>query len=450
MNSDSKKSNVRLIAIEILDKVEHQGFYSNLAIDQALRTKDIYYLDQHLLTELVYGVLQRKLTLDFYIDHFLNQKMIESWVRQNLRLAFYQFIYLDRIPAHAIVHETVEIAKERGHRGIAGLVNGVLRSLQREGVPPLEHISQPLKRLSITYSLPEWLVGLSLKRLGKRGTIAFAQSLNNRPRMSVRVNLSQISRLKAISELREEGIVARASQIFPFGIIIEKGKVQSSSLFEQGYLTIQDESSMLVAPALNVDEDHYVLDACSAPGGKTTHIASEYLNPLLGGKVLALDLYPNKIKKIERNAIRQNVADCVHAKQMDSRQIVNEFQSPIFDRILVDAPCSGLGLMRRKPEIRYNKSYQDLLSLRSLQIDILTAVAQTLKPGGELIYSTCTFTQEENEQVIQIFLDAHPDFKQISIDQLPPNIKYGDHKTLTIYPHEYGTDGFSISRLIRQ
>lgn len=439
-----------MIAIEILDKVEHQGLYSNLAIDQALRTKDIHHLDQHLLTELVYGVLQRKLTLDFYIDHFLNQKMIESWVRQNLRLAFYQFIYLDRIPAHAIFHEAVEIAKKRGHRGIAGLVNGVLRSLQREGLPPLENISHPLKRLSITYSLPEWLVDLSLKRLGKRETIALAQSLNDRPRMSVRVNLSQIARLKAISELREEGIVARTSQISPFGIIIEKGKVQSSSLFEQGYLTIQDESSMLVAPALNVDEDHHVLDACSAPGGKTTHIASEYLNPLLGGKVLALDLYPNKIKKIKENAIRQNVADCVYAKQMDSRQIVNEFQSPIFDRILVDAPCSGLGLMRRKPEIRYNKSYQDLLSLKSRQIDILSAVSQTLKPGGELIYSTCTFTQEENEQVIQTFLEGNPDFKQISIDQLPPNINYGDQKTLTIYPHEYGTDGFSISRLIRQ
>lgn len=449
MNKDKKTENVRLLAIDAFERIEHQGMYSNLVLDEILRNHQLNVADRHLLTEFVYGVLQRKLTLDYYLDYFLKNKKIESWVRQNLRVAIYQSIYLDRIPPHAIVSEAVEIAKRKGHRGIASLVNGVLRNIQRRGYPSLDQIEPLAKRLSVTYSLPEWLIEMSIQRLGVDSTVELAKSLNERPRTSVRVNLKQISREEAIKQLQDENIHAHKSLVSPYGLIIDQGQVQYSHLFAKGYLTIQDESSMLVAPALNVQPSDQVLDACSAPGGKATHIASEFLGSEAGGHLTALDLYPNKIKKIMENAKRQNVNDRITVQQMDALQIPEQLGEQKFDRILVDAPCSGLGLMRRKPEIRYNKHPEDLQSLQKLQLEILSAASSALKPAGELIYSTCTFTQEENQEVVRQFLASQPHFRQIALD-LPTMSLNADQKSLTIYPHDYGTDGFFISRFVRE
>lgn len=450
MKVKSKEVNIRDLAIDLLERIEFQGTYSNLAIDEALRQNDIGAADRNLLTELVYGVTQRRLTLDYYIDSFLRNKSLESWVRQNLRIALYQSVYLDRIPAHAIVNEAVKIAKKKGHRGISNLVNGVLRNIQRQGLPSLELINDPIERLSIAYSMPVWFVKISLERLGESETKKLLQSLNERPRLSVRVNLSKMSREEVVVELEKEGIIAQASEYSPYGILIEKGHPQYSALFEEGILTIQDESSMLVAPALDVEANHQVLDACSAPGGKATHIASEFLKSSENGKIMALDLYPNKIKKINENAERQGVADRLEPMQLDALKTPEKFGEKQFDRVLVDAPCSGFGLMRRKPEIRYNKSLKDLKDLADVQYKILSAAAQTVKSNGQMIYSTCTFTEEENQQVIEKFLRENPDFKPLPLTQITEKIELNENKnTVTIYPHEYGMDGFFISKFIR-
>lgn len=230
------------------------------------------------------------------------------------------------------------------------------------------------------------------------------------------------------------------------GIVAEKGFLAGSTLFQQGRMTIQDESSMIVAPILDVQPGDKVLDACAAPGGKTTHIAT-YLDAKKGGEVLALDIHPHKVALIQENAERLQVEDVVRARQLDARDVAKVVPNETFDRILVDAPCSGIGLIRRKPDIKYQKTPQDFQNLPKIQLSILESVTPSLKSGGRLVYSTCTIMEEENEQVVNAFLANHPEFELVT-----PNVN--EHvrpalanQMLTIYPQMYHTDGFFISCL---
>lgn len=442
----------RYLAVEALQQIELDGTYSNLLLRDIIESNDISKEESNLLTELVYGVLQRKMTLDYQLEPFIKkQKKIDNWIIQLLRVSLYQMEYLDRIPDHAIINEAANIGHAKGHRGVVGLINGVLRNIQRKGVRNPSDIEKTNQRLSIQYSLPLWLVDEFLDQLGEEKTETLAASLNERPKVSLRVNLDRISREEAIRELGEEGFEVSKSKISPYGIVVEKGVPVKSRLFKDGYLAVQDESSMLVAPALNVESGHLVLDACAAPGGKTMHIATNFLTVDKGGKVVALDIHEHKINLINQNANRLEVQNVVEANQMDARDIIEKYPEETFDRILVDAPCSGLGLMRRRPEIRYNKTKKDILSLQKLQLEILNEVSKTLKKGGELIYSTCTITQLENQDVVEKFLEKNKEFSQIPVE-LPDNeleLEIEEDGSVTIYPYQYGTDGFFISRLIK-
>lgn len=438
----------RYLAVELLEKIEIDEAYSNLALRKTIEENELSKEERSLLTELVYGVIQRKMTLDYQLDPFIKkQKNIENWVIQVLRMSLYQMEYLDRIPAHAILNEAANIARVRGHRGIVGLVNGVLRNIQRRGVRNPAEISSLNERLSIQYSLPVWLIDEFIEELGEEEAEKLAASLNERPKLSLRVNLKKISREDAIKELTKEDYRVEASTVSPSGINVNNGVPVESELFKEGFLAVQDESSMLVAPALNVEPNHYVLDACAAPGGKTMHIATSYLDAAKNGRIDALDIHEHKIRLIEENAKRHHVEDLVHAKQMDARTLLNHYEEETFDRVLVDAPCSGLGLMRRRPEIRYNKTVKDIESLQTLQLDILTEASKTLKTGGELVYSTCTITRLENQDVVEAFLKENGTFALVSLDNITDDIKTNPDGTISIYPHQYGTDGFFISKL---
>lgn len=440
----------RYLAVEALQQIELDGTYSNLLLRDLIETHDISREESNLLTELVYGVLQRRMTLDYQLEPFINkQKKIDNWVVQLLRVSLYQMEYLDRIPDHAIINEAANIGHVKGHRGVVGLINGVLRNIQRKGVRKPLDIKKINQRLSIQYSLPLWLIDEFLDQLGEEKTEALAASLNERPKVSLRVNLDRISRKEVIQELGEEGFEVSESKISPYGIVVEKGVPVKSRLFKEGYLSVQDESSMLVAPALNVESDHLVLDACAAPGGKTMHIATNFLKADNGGKVVALDIHEHKIHLINQNANRLEVRGVVETNKLDAREVLEKYPEETFDRILVDAPCSGLGLMRRRPEIRYNKTKKDILSLQKLQLEILNEVSKTLKKGGELIYSTCTITQLENQDVVEKFLEKNEAFSQITVE-LPENeLETDADGSITIYPYQYGTDGFFISRLTK-
>lgn len=441
----------RYLAVEVLEKIEQEDAYSNLLLREVINNHELSKEEANLLTELVYGVLQRRMLLDYQLEPFLKkQKKISHWVRQLLRVSLYQMEFLDRIPDHAILNEAANIARVRGHRGIVGFVNGVLRNIQRKGVRQPTQLQPINKRLSIQYSLPQWLIDEFINLHGKKEAEEFAESFSQRPKLSLRVNLNRISREAAINELREEGFEGSKSMVSPYGIIVEKGVPVNSRLFKEGYLAVQDESSMLVAPALKVKPSHYVLDACAAPGGKTMHIATNFLEQEKGGKVVALDVHDHKVHLIKENAKRLGVEEVVEAKRLDARQVLDQFEPETFDRVLVDAPCSGLGLMRRRPEIRYNKTKKDILSLQKLQLEILNEASKTLKSGGELIYSTCTITEEENQEVVRQFLEQNKQFFRKKVELAENELQVSEDGSLTIYPHQFDTDGFFICRLKKQ
>lgn len=438
------------MAVSILEEIETKEAYSNLLLRKVIDESNLPREEINLLTELVYGVLQRKMTLDYQLEPFIKkQKKLENWVKQLLRISLYQMNYLDRIPDHAIVNEAANIAHARGHRGVVGLVNGVLRNIQRKGLRDFEEITEVNKKISIQYSLPLWLVDEFIEELGVEETEKLAASLIERPKLSLRVNVKKISRTEAIEELTKEGYEVEESTISPFGIVSLNGVPADTHLFKEGFLAVQDESSMLVAPSLNVEPNHFVLDACAAPGGKTMHIASNYLDEGQGGKIVALDIHQHKIELIKGSTKRQGVEKLVEAKQLDARKILSKYEEETFDRVLVDAPCSGLGLMRRRPEIRYTKTKKGIKSLQKLQLEILNEASKVLKSGGELVYSTCTISKLENQALVDQFLKEHPHFKQESIQFENERLVADEVGSITIYPHQFDTDGFFIARLIK-
>lgn len=441
------KRTVRFVALETILRIENGGAYSNLLLRDVMNQKQLNEKDGRLLTELVYGTISRRLLLDYFISSFIkNTKKVDPWVSALLRMSLYQMLYLDKVPTHAIVNEAVEIAKEKGNPGIGKFVNGVLRAIQRNGVPSLEQIADPLERLTIEISLPLWLTTKLVAQIGWEETRKLGLSLLLANQVSGRIDTRFISREEAIQQLQEEGIKAKESVVSCYGVVAEKGFLAGSSLYASGRLTIQDESSMLVAPAMQIAPEHQVLDACGAPGGKTTHIAT-FLDPEKGGQVIALDIHAHKTKLIEQNAQRLHMTETVTTKVMDARDAGSHFQPQQFDRILVDAPCSGLGLMRRKPDIKYNKQPEDLKRLPEIQLTILESVAPTLKSSGIMVYSTCTIVEEENQKVVQRFLANHPEFELIDVTGSEKVAASVSQKMVTIYPHQYMTDGFFISCL---
>lgn len=446
----ASKKNVREVALYLLESIEKNQAYSNLLLNDAIEKNKIDKKDIGLLTELVYGTLQRKLTLDYFLKPFIkNSRKLEGWVLQLLRLTLYQMVYLDRIPERAAIYEAVEIAKRRGHKGIAGVVNGVLRSVQREGLPSLESIEDPSERLAIETSHPEWLVKRWVSQLGLEKTREMCELNLTAPLQTARVNLTRISVEECLTLLEEEGFAVEPSPIIPEAIKCLRGNLASSTPFKYGMLTIQDESSMLAAYALGAENEENILDACAAPGGKSTHIAEKLAN---SGKVISLDLHEHKVKLIMENASRLGLEN-IEAKSLDSRTVQKHFEAESFDRILLDAPCSGLGVMRRKPDMKYTKKEEDLTRLQEIQLSLLEAVAPLVKKGGTLVYSTCTIDREENQETVKLFLQkqaeyiGNPSFSERMPEAVRPLIKDFE---LQILPQDFGSDGFYIACLKRK
>ncbi|CAG9607462.1 16S rRNA (cytosine(967)-C(5))-methyltransferase RsmB [Pseudoneobacillus rhizosphaerae] len=439
--------NVRETALELLETIEKNQSYSNLILHHAIEKNKVPKKDVGLLTELVYGTLQRKMTLDFYLNPFLQKsKKLEKWVPYLLRLTLYQMEFLDKIPDHAAINEAVEIAKKRGHKGVAGFVNGVLRNIQREGLPSVSNIQDPIERVSVETSHPYWLVERWSKQFGLDKTKEMCELNLLAPTQTARVNQSLITRDEALSRLREEGYSVEPSAIIPESIHCLQGNIAASNTYKEGFLTIQDESSMLVAYALGVTQNEKILDACAAPGGKSTHIAEKLKGT---GMVYSLDLHEHKVKLIKENADRLRLEN-IEAQALDSRKVAEHFVNQQFDRILLDAPCSGLGVMRRKPDMKYTKKEEDLSRLQTIQLDLLKAVSPLLKKDGILVYSTCTVDQEENEVVVRTFLETNPEFegdlgwKERMPEAIQPLIQSYD---LQVFPQDFGSDGFYIAVL---
>lgn len=443
----SKKSvviwdgNVRDAALSILLAVDKNQAYSNLLLNETIKRHKIEAKDRALLTEITYGTLQHKMTLDFYLEPFIRGS-VDHWVRWLLRISLYQIHYLTRIPPHAAVNEAVEIAKRRGHRGIASTVNGILRSVLRSGVPSTEDIADPMERLAIETSHPEWLVQRFVANYGLELATAMLHE-NNVPAMqTVRVNTTKTTVKQAIAELEEEGLTVQQSDLMPECLRVTNGQPARTKVFKEGHITIQDESSMIPAKVLNPSPGMRVLDMCAALGGKTTHLAEIMKNE---GSILATDLHPHKLDLIDHNTERLGL-DIVETAPIDGRKAPEFLQAASFDAILVDAPCSGLGVMRRKPDIKYTKREEDLENLQKIQLALLEAATKVLKTDGKLVYSTCTVDLQENEGTVHAFLTAHPEMEAIQLESLPTKLAEKQaNGMLQVFPQDFGSDGFFVA-----
>ncbi|MGX9133614.1 16S rRNA (cytosine(967)-C(5))-methyltransferase RsmB [Rummeliibacillus sp. JY-2-4R] len=434
--------NVRDAALTILLAVEKQQAYSNLLLHQTIEKYQIETKDRGLLTEITYGTLQYKMTLDYYLEPYIRGKL-EDWVRCLLRLSLYQIVFLTKIPDFAAVNEAVEIAKHRArHRGISATVNGILRSIIRDGIRDTTEITDDAKRLAIETSHPEWLVRRYIDGFGVEKTTEMLFENNLPPIQTVRVNTTKATVEEALRSLWDDQFSVKRSTVMPECLHILEGQAARSTAFKEGLITIQDESSMLPANALEVHPGMRVLDMCAAPGGKTTHIAEKMHN---NGELFATDLHPHKIKLIQQNAERLGLS-IIQAQVLDGRKADEVFEKESFDRILVDAPCSGLGVIRRKPDIKYTKKEEDFDSLQKIQLQLLNTAYTLLKNEGKMVYSTCTIDKMENNGTVEAFLQGHPDMELSPVQNVPERMQTLKTKgIMQIFPQDFGSDGFFVA-----
>ena len=400
--------------------------------------------DSRLMTNIIYGVIQNKYILEYQLEPYLKDKKVAYWIHILLMTGIYQLQFLDKVPAHAILNESTEIAKQKTNQGAANLVNAVLRNYQRHGIRKLPE-GNSAANLSLRYSVPRWMVDLFIEEQGMEQTKNILRSINQASHVSIRVNTNKTTVADLEESLNAQGFEVKPSKISSVGLICTSGNLVNTEEFRNGLYTIQDESSMLVAPALDIQPDSRVLDACAAPGGKTTHIAS-YLTT---GEVTALDIHKHKTKLVLDNSERMGYSDIVSTGAIDARKAKDVLNTK-FDRILVDAPCSGLGLIRRKPELRYFRQPEDLKNLQKIQLQILDSMVDLLEVNGKLVFSTCTFDDDENEMVVKKFLDKHLNFDLIPVKHEPALDKSISHGMLKVFPSDYFTDGFFVAAFVRK
>lgn len=460
MNKDkdrrrNTKLGAREVALEILTRVAEDQAYSNLLLNQTLEKYKLDRLDSSLVTEIVYGTIQRKNTIDYFLQRFINKGLdkLQPWVSNLLRLSFYQLYYLDRIPPHAVVHEAVEIAKKKGHQGISGLVNGVLRNVLRSKEELILPNGLPaVKRIALQYSHPEWMVARWIKQYGERTTEQICASNNEPPKSSIRVNTLKHDRAALLELLRNQGLQAEPSEIAASGVIAKSGgNLALTDGYAAGEFSIQDESSMLVSEITDPQPGMQVLDCCAAPGGKTAHLAEKMRDT---GTLIANDVHEHKKKLIESQAVRLGL-ECIRALVTDAAHLSERFAEGSFDRILLDAPCSGLGVIRRKPDVKWSKNEQEIEGIADIQFSILSDIRNLVKPGGILVYSTCTLLQEENEGMIARFLEQFPEFEpdpelEAMLPEAVREKAMLSAGMVRILPHYFHSDGFFIARLKRK
>ncbi len=444
----------RELAMDALTRVEQEQAYSNLVLNQLLQKHELSRSDAGLATELVYGTISRLNSIDYYLARFVSKGVgkLQPWVRQLLRISFYQLIYLDRIPAHAAVNEAVKLAGKRGHKGISGMVNAVLRNaLRRPDELRLPAGLPETQEIALAHSHPEWLVKRWIGQFGADEARAICEANNRPPSASIRANTLRTTVDELLDSLRGQGCEAQRSAIAPAGIVVQGGgNLALAAGYGQGLYSVQDESSMLVAELLAPEPGMRVLDCCAAPGGKTTHIAEKMSDQ---GQVLAFDIHEHKKKLIEAQAQRLGLGS-VSAEALDARKLAQRFEPASFDRILLDAPCSGFGVIRRKPDLKWTKTEADIAAIREVQRELLETVAPLLKPGGILVYSTCTLDSEENERVVDEFLQRHAE--EFACDasaslRLPALAeRFIRPGMLRILPHHYESDGFFIAALSKR
>ncbi|WP_195260396.1 16S rRNA (cytosine(967)-C(5))-methyltransferase RsmB [Clostridium paraputrificum] len=435
--------NCRKVAINILERIINEGAYSNIILSNELNNSDLSDKDKALVTEIVYGTLRRLKTIDTIIASFVKDiSIMDKKILNILRVAVYQMNYLDKVPSYAACNEAVEEAKEISDKD-SKLVNGILRNfVKKEGKFDIVFRNK-IDEIAFDLSFEPWMVRMFIKQYGEHEALEILEGLNNTPKMTVRVNSIKGDYEDVYEELEKAGYNIEEGCICPEAISIKGGKgIENNQAFVDGKITVQDESAMLISPLLDLEEGMKVLDLCCAPGGKTTHIG-ELLNNT--GEVLGFDLHENKLELVKENYERLGITN-IKLAQMDATKLDAKLVS-YADRVLLDVPCSGIGIIRKKPEIKWTKKRKDLKEIVEVQREILENAWEYLKTGGVMVYSTCTLNKEENEENIKWFLSKHKDatIEKVFIGK-GANLCYDQMGTLTILPNEY-MDGFFVAKI---
>ncbi len=448
--------NARHAALTCLLNLSETDTSIAAAVDDTFSSNPINPREQRLANALVYGVVRWQYQLDWVLSHFVNPRFkLDIKHRTILRLGAFQLLHLDGIPSHAAIYETVQLTKKGSKT--AGFINAVLRNLQRKSselaYPSIE--SQPVKHISYALSYPEWLVKHWINEHGLAWTVSFCKSSNQIAPLTVRLNTLRTNRQKLYDLMHSYGLQAKQTQYAPEGITVENSSAKSTPsgestlkrLLSEGDVYVQDESAMLIPLLLNPTDMDLIVDLCAAPGGKTSHLASLMKNT---GKIVATDVSDKKLRLLTENCKRLGV-NSVEVRRTDITKDDLSFVHAA-DAVLIDAPCSGFGTLRRHPDIVWNRTPKQLIGLRNYQYRLLKNVAPHIKPGGLLVYSTCTIEPSENQEVIRRFLDRFSTFSiEHASEHLPelPKSMISSEGFLQTFPHEHGIDGTFAARLRR-
>lgn len=438
-------SNPRQLAFLALRSI-HRGAFADVAVDQVLRQATLNDFDRRLLTELVYGTIRRQRTLNAIMDQFAKKKSHQQppELLTILQLGLYQLRYLSQIPASAAVNTTVDLAKQNGFSGLSGFVNGLMRQYTRTETP-LQLPEDPITRLGILHSYPDWIVQVWVDQFGLEESDRLCEWMNQPPQIDLRVNTLKTSLEAVEAAMLEAGIQVSRIPYLPQALRLppSAGAIQKLPGYAEGWWIVQDSSAQLVGYLVDPKSGETIVDACAAPGGKTMHLA-ELMNDQ--GTVWACDRTPSRLKKLQQNVDRLGLHS-IQIQTGDSRNLP-QFEGKC-DRVLVDAPCSGLGTLNRHADARWRQTPESVQELSQLQQDILTQAATWVKPKGVLVYATCTLHPAENEEVVRAFLQHHPHWKidRPALDFAPFVQPEGWIKVL---PHPHQMDGFFMVRLMQQ
>lgn len=434
----------RETAVLTLAACEKQGAWSDGHLKHAIRAQGLDRRDAALCTRLCYGVLQNRLLLDWRLGRLCSMKLdkLEIRILCDLRVAAYQLLFLDKIPPSAAVNEAVELAKRHSRNPrAAGLVNGVLRSLLREEAPEVRG-KEEMETLSIRYSHPRWLVEEFAALLGREGAEALLGADNEQPPTTAQVNTLKTTPEKLADGLREAGVEGAPHPWLPGCLLLTgTGDLERLDAFRRGEFYVQDAASRLAVVAADPQPGQRVLDCCAAPGGKSFAAAIAMGNR---GELISCDIHPHKIKLLE--AGRERLGLSIIRPTLQNAAQTREDWVEGFDLVFTDVPCSGLGIIRKKPDIRY-KEPEALKGLPRVQRSILDNCARYVRPGGALVYSTCTLLRRENDEIVDGFLAARPDFTAEPFDLPHLGTQPG---RVTFWPHIHGTDGFFTAKLRRK
>ncbi len=453
----------RLLAVRVLERVERLRAFADLALNQALAQSNLPAADRAMATEIVYGTLRWRARIDWVLQQAVDRPLadLEPLVVTALRAGAYQLLFMDRVPVNAAVDEAVRCVRALHAERATGLVNAVLRRIARDHEkwkpPSLE--DDPIAHLRDALSLPQWLAERLVSDWGADEAAAFAEACNHPPPLTVRVNAARTTRDAMLPRLVERHPDAAPCVRAPFGVVLaRKGDPRRDPAFVAGDFTVQDEASQLVIEMVGAEPDDHVLDVCAAPGTKATGIA-ERLGP--AGRVLALDRHPERLKLVGRDCRRLGLSS-LHTIARDATRPLGDLPSTRdterdaseqpFDRVLVDAPCSGIGSLRRNPDARWRIEPDDPGRLATIQGRILDQAIGVLRPGGALVYSTCTVLEEENEAVVEAFLERHPDCRLAVPSELPDTVRpwVDERGQLHTLPHRHDADGFFAARIVKQ